>query len=64
MSPYRTSGTTVVIFSGGRTSAYMLHQVLDNDDDLCDLVVTVAKTGKKHPPCSSSSENMPISTGP
>jgi len=49
MSPYKLSGTTVVSFSGGRTSAYMLHQVLDNNDDLSDLVVTFANTGKEHP---------------
>jgi hypothetical protein len=30
--PYKMSGTTVVRFSGGRTSAYMLRQVLDSDD--------------------------------
>lgn len=34
MSPYKLSGTTVVSFSGGRTSAYMLRQVLDNNTDL------------------------------
>lgn len=49
MSPYKISGTTVVSFSGGRTSAYMLRQVLDNNDELADLVVTFANTGKEHP---------------
>lgn len=49
MSPYKISGTTVVSFSGGRTSAYMLRQVLDNNEDLSDLVVTFANTGKEHP---------------
>jgi len=49
MSPYKISGTTVVSFSGGRTSAYMLRQVLDNNEDLTDLVVTFANTGKEHP---------------
>ena len=49
MSPYKMSGTTVVSFSGGRTSAYMLRQVLDNNDDLGDLIVTFANTGKEHP---------------
>lgn len=49
MSPYKISGTTVVSFSGGRTSAYMLRQVLDNNDDLSDLVITFANTGKEHP---------------
>lgn len=49
MSPYKMSGTTVVSFSGGRTSAYMLRQVLDANDDLDDLIVTFANTGKEHP---------------
>lgn len=49
MSPYKLSGTTVVSFSGGRTSAYMLRQVLDNNDEQSDLVVTFANTGKEHP---------------
>ncbi|WP_165386506.1 phosphoadenosine phosphosulfate reductase family protein [Pseudomonas orientalis] len=46
---YSLSGKTVVSFSGGRTSAYMLHQVLENNTDLSDLVVTFANTGKEHP---------------
>lgn len=49
MSPYKMSGTTVVSFSGGRTSAYMLRQVLDSNDDLGGLIVTFANTGKEHP---------------
>ena len=49
MFPYKLSGTTIVIFSGGRTSAYMLRQVLDNNDDLSDLVVSFANTVKEHP---------------
>lgn len=49
MSPYKLSGTTVVSFSGGCTSAYMLRKVLDNNEDLSDLVVTFANTGKEHP---------------
>lgn len=49
MSPYKITGTTVVSFSGGRTSAYMLRQVLDNNDDLSGMVVTFANTGKEHP---------------
>lgn len=48
-SPYKMSGPTVVSFSGGRTSAYMLRQVLDNNEDWTDLVVTFANTGKEHP---------------
>lgn len=49
ISPYKLSGPTVVSFSGGRTSAYMLRQVLDNNEDRTDLVVTFANTGKEHP---------------
>ncbi|OKO48279.1 phosphoadenosine phosphosulfate reductase family protein [Pseudomonas sp. BTN1] len=49
ISPYKISGPTVVSFSGGRTSAYMLRQVLDNNEDWSDLVVTFANTGKEHP---------------
>lgn len=49
MYPYRIRGTTVVRFSGGRTSAYMLRQVLDNNDELDDLIVAFANTGKEHP---------------
>ena len=49
MNPYALRGMTVVSFSGGRTSAYMLRQVLDNNDDLSDLVVTFAITGREHP---------------
>ncbi len=49
MSPYKLSGTTVVSFSGGRTSAYMLRQVLDNNEDLSDPVITFTNTGKEHP---------------
>jgi 3'-phosphoadenosine 5'-phosphosulfate sulfotransferase (PAPS reductase)/FAD synthetase len=49
MSAYQMSGTTVVSFSGGRTSAYMLRQVLDTNDDLSELIVTFANTGKEHP---------------
>lgn len=49
MFPYKLSGTTVVSFSGGRTSAYMLRQVLDNNEDSSDLVITFANTGKEHP---------------
>lgn len=47
MSPYKMSGTTVVSFSGGRSSDYMLRQVLDANDDLDDLIVTFANTGKQ-----------------
>lgn len=49
MSPYRLRSKTVLSFSGGRTSAYMLRQVLDHNDDLSDLLVLFANSGKEHP---------------
>jgi 3'-phosphoadenosine 5'-phosphosulfate sulfotransferase (PAPS reductase)/FAD synthetase len=49
MSVYRLRGKTVLSFSGGRTSAYMLRQVLDHNEDLSDLLVLFANTGKEHP---------------
>jgi 3'-phosphoadenosine 5'-phosphosulfate sulfotransferase (PAPS reductase)/FAD synthetase len=49
MFPYKISGTTVVSFSGGRTSAYMLRQVLDSNAELGDLIVIFANTSKEHP---------------
>lgn len=49
MNPYRLRGKTVLSFSGGRTSAYMLRQVLDHNEDLSDLLVLFANTGKEHP---------------
>ena len=47
MSPYKMSGATVVSFSGDRTSAYMLRQVLDANDHLDNLIVTFTNTGKQ-----------------
>ncbi|MCQ9423430.1 phosphoadenosine phosphosulfate reductase family protein [Pseudomonas sp. LJDD11] len=49
MNPYRLRGKTVLSFSGGRTSAYMLRQVLDANEDRSDLLVLFANTGKEHP---------------
>ena len=49
MSHYCLRGKTVLSFSGGRTSAYMLRQVLDHNEDLSDLLVLFANTGKEHP---------------
>lgn len=49
MNHYRMRGTTVFSFSGGRTSAYMLSQVMDSNTDLDDLIITFANTGREHP---------------
>ena len=48
MSSYKMSGTTVVSFSGDRSSDHMLRQVLEANDDLDDLIVTFANTGKQY----------------
>lgn len=49
MNPYTLRGKTVLSFSGGRTSAYMLRQVLDANEDRSNLLVLFANTGKEHP---------------
>lgn len=48
-SPYFIEGPALISFSGGRTSAYMLHQILHaHDGELpSDVVVTFANTGKE-----------------
>lgn len=51
MSPYKMSGTTVVSFSGGRTSAFMLFMVLlhNTAEDIAKyLLIIFANTGKEH----------------
>lgn len=49
--PYRLPGGNIQIaFSGGRSSAYMLHQILDANGDLPDrVVVTFQNTGLEMP---------------
>jgi 3'-phosphoadenosine 5'-phosphosulfate sulfotransferase (PAPS reductase)/FAD synthetase len=48
MNPYIINEPTVISFSGGRTSAYMLHQVLLANDGLPeDAYVCFANTGKE-----------------
>lgn len=52
MNPYHLRGKTVVSFSGGRTSAYMLFMVLlhNTPEDIAKyLLVIFANTGKEHP---------------
>jgi len=50
-SPYLLpEGNVQIAFSGGRTSAYMLHQILDANDGLPDRVkVTFQNTGREMP---------------
>ena len=48
VNPYLISEPTCISFSGGRTSAYMLHRVLEANEGLPDdAIVTFANTGKE-----------------
>lgn len=49
MNPYRIEGPALISFSGGRTSAYMLHEILRAYDGKLpdDVVVAFANTGKE-----------------
>lgn len=51
MNPYRLpDGNVQIAFSGGRTSAYMLHKLLDANGGLPDrAVVTFQNTGREMP---------------
>jgi len=51
MTPYKINEPTVISFSGGRTSAYMLYRVLEaNNGQLPDeAVVCFCNTGKEEP---------------
>lgn len=48
MSHYKLTGKTVLSFSGGRSSAYMLAHVLSANKGTSDLIVCFANTGKEH----------------
>ena len=49
MNPFKIDEPTVISFSGGRTSAYMLHKVIEANDGLPkDAIVCFANTGKEH----------------
>lgn len=48
-SPFKIDGPTCIAFSGGRTSAYMLHRVLEENGGLpAECVVSFQNTGKEH----------------
>ena len=47
--PFKIIEPTVISFSGGRTSAYMLWRVLQSNNGLPDdAIVCFANTGKEH----------------
>ena len=50
-NPYFITGPSLISFSGGRTSAFMLKQILDAHGGALpdDVVVTFANTGKERP---------------
>lgn len=48
IDPFKIDGPTCISFSGGRTSAYMLHRVLEANGGLpADAIVCFANTGKE-----------------
>ena len=49
MNPYLIEGPALISFSGGRTSAYMLHKILESYDGQLpsDVHVTFANTGRE-----------------
>lgn len=49
MNPFRIAGPALISFSGGRTSAFMLHQIIYAHDGKLpdDVVVAFANTGKE-----------------
>jgi len=51
MNPYKIKGPALISFSGGRTSAFMLKQIIDAHGGTLpdDIYVTFANTGKEMP---------------
>jgi 3'-phosphoadenosine 5'-phosphosulfate sulfotransferase (PAPS reductase)/FAD synthetase len=51
MNPYKIEGPALISFSGGRTSAFMLKQIIDAHEGTLpdDIYVTFANTGKEMP---------------
>ncbi len=51
MNPYRIDGPAIISFSGGRTSAYMLHEIVRAWDGKLpdDVHICFANTGKERP---------------
>jgi 3'-phosphoadenosine 5'-phosphosulfate sulfotransferase (PAPS reductase)/FAD synthetase len=51
LNPYRIEGPARISFSGGRTSAFMLHQIVQAHGGRLpdDVIVTFANTGKERP---------------
>lgn len=51
MNPYLIQGPALISFSGGRTSAYMLHEIVSAHNGTLppDIVVAFANTGKERP---------------
>lgn len=62
VNPYLIEGPALISFSGGRTSAYMLHEILRAHDGTLppDVYVTFANTGKER----EETLRLAVQTGP
>jgi len=51
VNPYKIEGPAIISFSGGRTSGFMLRQILDAHDGVLpdDVIVSFQNTGKEMP---------------
>ena len=51
MNPYKIEGPAIISFSGGRTSGFMLRQIIDAHDGKLpdDVIVCFQNTGLEHP---------------